>query len=85
VDPRAFFVRYFDWYINIYRHSGIRMLTPAPVHLGLAADLFENRYAVMMRSYDAHPNRFAAGSPSRVELPSYVWINQPSHDGTVAA
>ncbi len=84
-DARAFFATYFDWYNNIHRHSGIRMLTPAAVHLGLAADLLEKRYAVMQRAYDAHPDRFAAGSPSRVKLPSDVWINQPSHDGTAAA
>jgi putative transposase len=84
-DAKAFFVTYFDWYNNVHRHSGIRMLTPAAVHHGLAADLLEKRYAVMQRAYAAHPNRFAAGSPTRIELPRDVWINQPSHDGTAAA
>ncbi len=84
-DAQTFCGSYFNWYNHVHRHSGIRMLTPTAVHHGLATEVLEKRHTVMQSAFAAHPDRFAAGSPKRSQLPAAVWINEPIHDGTAAA
>ncbi len=83
-DGYTFFDSYFDWYNTTHRHSGIRMLTPAMVHSGIATQIVDQRHAIMKAAYAANPQRFAAGEPKRASLPPTVWINEPSHDGVAA-
>jgi putative transposase len=81
-DGRAFFGGFFTWYNTVHRHSGITMLAPAMVHNGRANDVLDARHAVMQAAFTAHPDRFIAGSPKRLELPSQVWINPPTYEDT---
>ncbi len=77
VDGLAFCRTFFDWYNNEHHHSGIEMLTPADVHYGRAADVLQRRHDVLMKAYDAHPERFVNGPPRRRELRPAVYINPP--------
>jgi putative transposase len=76
-----FLDRFFGWYNDEHRHSGIAMLTPAVVHRGEAEEVLAARHEVMQAAYRAKPERFIGGLPKRIALPSAVWINPPTHDG----
>ena len=45
-DSHAFCHRFFPWYNDDHRHSGIGMLTPAMVHFGHAPVIREKRVVV---------------------------------------
>lgn len=68
--------RFFDWYNNHHRHSGIEMLTPADVHQGLANERLARRHDVMLAAAERHPHRFTQ-PPRRRALPDAVYINPP--------
>jgi len=68
--------RFFDWYNNHHRHSGIEMLTPADVHQGLANERLQRRHDVMLAAAQQHPHRFTQ-PPRRRALPDAVYINPP--------
>jgi len=77
-DARAFCRDFFDWYNTVHRHSGIAMMTPEQVHYGRAGIVLERRAKVLVKAYNAHPERFVAGMPAPQELPQAVWINPPA-------
>jgi putative transposase len=81
-DARSFCVRFFDWYNNEHRHSGIGLMTPADVHGGRAHTVTASRRVVLSRAYVAHPERFVRREPLPPALPPVVWINRPS-TGTI--
>lgn len=76
-DARTFLVRYFDWYNNQHRHSGIGLVTPGQRHGGADQTVYRKRQAVLAAFYQQHPERFARGVPAPPELPGEVWINKP--------
>ena len=76
-DARAFCQRFFPWYNDDHRHSGIGMLTPAMVHFGLAPAIRLQRQTVLDAAYLAHPDRFVRRPPTPLPLPKEVWINKP--------
>ena len=76
-DARAFCQRFFAWYNDHHRHSGIGMLTPAMVHFGQAPAIREKRQSVLDAAYLAHPDRFVRRPPIPLPLPKEVWINKP--------
>ena len=76
-DSHAFCQRFFPWYNDDHRHSGIGMLTPAMVHFGLAPVIRQQRQTVLNAAYLAHPDRFVRRPPSPLPLPKEVWINKP--------
>ena len=76
-DARAFCQRFFAWYNDAHRHSGIGMLTPAMVHFGHAPAIREKRQTVLDAAYLAHPDRFVRKPPIPLPLPKEVWINKP--------
>jgi len=78
-DARAFCQRFFPWYNDDHRHSGIGMLTPAMVHFGRAPAIRLQRQTVLDAAYLAHPNRFVRRPPSPLPLPKEVWINKPQN------
>jgi putative transposase len=80
-DARAFCQRFFAWYNDEHRHSGIGMLTPAMVHFGEAPGVLSQRQAVLDAAYQAHPERFVRGAPKPLPLPAEVWINKPVPPG----
>ncbi len=76
-DARAFLVRFFDWYNNEHRHSGIGLVTPAQRHSGEDKGVYQKRQTVLAAFYQQHPERFVRGTPVPPELPGEVWINRP--------
>jgi putative transposase len=69
--------QFFGWYNHEHYHSGLNLLTPASVHYGEAIAVQQQRQAVMLGAYAAHPARFAGGSPQVQGAPTEVWINPP--------
>jgi len=80
-DSRAFCHRFFAWYNQQHRHSGIGMLTPEMVHFGKAAEMIAKQQAVMDTAYQMHPERFVRNPPKRRLPPLQVWINPPTPTG----
>jgi putative transposase len=76
-DGLGFCRRFFPWYNGEHRHSGIGMMTPEMVHLGLAPAVRARRHQVLQHAYAAHPERFVRGEPSPAKLPALAWINRP--------
>jgi putative transposase len=76
-DSRAFCQRFFQWYNEEHRHSGIALLTPAVVHFGETQAVLAQRQSVLDAAYRAHPNRFVRQPPRPLPLPSEAWINKP--------
>jgi putative transposase len=79
-DAHAFCGRFFRWYNDEHRHSGIGFHTPADVHHGRAELVRARRANVLTAAYAAHPERFVRKSPAPPALPTTVWINQPKED-----
>jgi putative transposase len=76
-DARAHCGRFFIWYNDDHRHSGIGLHTPADVHYGRAAEIRARRGAVLLDAYTAHPERFVRKIPTPPAIPAVAWINQP--------
>lgn len=79
-DARSFAQRFFDWYNNEHRHSGIGFHTPADVHYGRAEAIQAHRATVLDAAYQAHPERFVRKPPTPPPLPETAWINKPEED-----
>jgi len=62
----------------VHHHSALGLMPPAVVHYGQAEQVRQQREHVLRAAYDAHPERFANGSPKLQPLPSAVWINKPN-------
>lgn len=76
-DARAWARPFFQWYNHEHHHTALGLMTPAAVHLGQAAELYERRRQVLQTAYEAHPERFVQGRPLPPALPTAVWINPP--------
>jgi putative transposase len=76
-DARAWARSFFHWYNHEHHHTALGLMTPAAVHLGQAAELYEQRRQVLQAAYQAHPERFVQGRPLPPTLPTAVWINPP--------
>jgi putative transposase len=74
--------RFFAWYNDAHRHSGIGFMTPAAVHFGQAAAMQQQRAAVLAAAYRAHPERFKGRLPTPPALPEIVGINLPPPEPT---
>ncbi len=70
--------RFFSWYNDEHRHSGLQDLTPADVHFGHANHVLARREDIMRTAFARHPERFVAGIPHINALPSAVYINPPT-------
>ncbi|MCA1698576.1 MAG: IS3 family transposase [Actinobacteria bacterium] len=79
-DAHAFCARFFGWYNDEHRHSGIGFHTPADVHYGRAAAIRGQRAIVLDAAYAQHPERFVRKPPEPPALPNAVWINEPKED-----
>lgn len=77
-QARAYCERFFDWYNNEHRHSGIALLTPADVHEGRVGERYAARAAVLEEAWRAHPERFVRGRPTPPELQAVAYINPPN-------
>ncbi len=79
-DARGFCQRFFDWYNNAHRHSGIGFHTPADIHYGRALQRRATRAQVLAAAYAAHPERFVRKPPEPPRLPDAAWINRPTQE-----
>lgn len=79
-DAQAWCGRFFRWYNDEHRHSGIGFHTPADVHYGRAEAIREKRGIVLSAAYDLHPERFVRKPPQPPGLPTAVWINEPDQE-----
>lgn len=76
-DCEAHCRRFFTWYNQQHRHSGIAFLTPETVHYGQAQQVIVQRQRVLDEAKRLHPDRFIKG-PLHPALPKEVWINNPT-------
>jgi putative transposase len=76
-DARAFLRRFFAWYNDEHRHTGLNLHTPADVHLGRAASVTAARQLVLDAAHAAHPERFVRKAPVAALPPAAAWINPP--------
>jgi hypothetical protein len=76
-DARAFCQRFFRWYNQEHRYSGLGLHTPADVHFGRAAAMRVERARVLEVADAAHPERFVRQVPVPPALPGPAWINKP--------
>jgi putative transposase len=83
-DAHAHCGRFFDWYNDDHRHSGIGFHTPADFHYDRAELVRERRGQVLNIAYAAHPERFVRKAPTPPELPTVAWINRPEEATTTA-
>ena len=81
-DAQAHCARFFRWYNDDHRHSGIGLHTPADVHYGRAEAIREQRGTVLLDAYGKHPERFVRKIPTPPVLPAVAWINQPEKEVT---
>jgi putative transposase len=81
-DAHAFCGRFFRWYNDQHRHSGIGLHTPADVHYGRAELVRARRAEVLTAAYATHPERFVRKPPEPPTLPTAAWINPPKEDPT---
>lgn len=79
-DAHAFCKRFFSWYNQEHRHSGIGYHTPADVHYGRAELVRAQRGRVLDAAYTAHPERFVRRPPTPPSLPTVAWINKPEDE-----
>jgi putative transposase len=73
----AFCQQFFPWYNKEHYHSGIAWLTPESVHYQRGQVILEQRHAVLLRAFLAHPGRFNYKQPQLKKLPKAVYINPP--------
>jgi putative transposase len=74
---RDFCRRFFPWYNEQHRHSGIALLTPHDVHHGLVDERVASRRLTLHAAWDAHPERFVRGKPEPPTIQPVTYINQP--------
>jgi putative transposase len=81
-DGHAHCSKFFGWYNDDHRHSGIGLHTPADVHYGRAQAIRQQRGVVLLDAYGKHPERFVRKIPTPPVLPAVAWINQPEKEAT---
>jgi putative transposase len=77
-DARSHCREFFRWYNEEHYHSGIALLPPGIVHLGLAGEVIARRSEVLAAACEAHPERFVKKRPTHPRLPLAAWINPPT-------
>ncbi len=69
--------RFFPWYNDEHRPTGLGLHTPADVHYGTADAIRDKRAGVLTDTYATHPERFVRKPPEPPRLPAASWINKP--------
>ena len=54
-------------------------MTPATVHFGQAATVYQERAKILETAFLANPKRFKGKCPLPPSLPNAVWINPPTN------
>jgi putative transposase len=79
-DAHAFCGRFFTWYNDDHRHSGIGYHTPADVHYGRAESVRARRAEILAAAHAEHPERFVNKAPVPPPIPTAAGINEPKED-----
>jgi putative transposase len=79
---RAHCQRFFPWYNQQHRHTGLGLHTAADIHYGRAQAVQAARADVLTAAYTAHPERFVRQPPAPPPLPALSWINRPDQKET---
>jgi putative transposase len=74
---RAYLRRFFAWYNDEHRHTGLNLHTPGDVHYGRAGAVTAARQLVLDVAHAAHPERFVRKAPVAALPPAAAWINPP--------
>ena len=69
--------RFFAWYNDEHRHTGLGLHVPADVHHGTAHTVRDKRAGVLNTAFAAHPERFVRTPPQPPAIPTDSWINPP--------
>ncbi len=77
-QARDFCRRFFAWYNEQHRHTGIALLTPEDVHRGRVNKRRTARRSVLHRAWREHPERFVKGAPEPLALAPIAFINRPT-------
>ncbi len=77
--------KFFPWFNEEHRHSGLNYLTPHQVHYGLYAEVLEQRKSTLQAAFTQHPERFVNGVPKVLPPPPAVGINWPQTQPTAAS
>lgn len=77
IEARLHCQRFFAWYNDEHRHTGLGLHTAADLHYGLAEAVRDKRAGVLDAAYAAHPERFVRKPPAPPKPPSTTWINRP--------
>ena len=76
-DAKTHCQRFFQWYNQQHKHSGIAMLTPQTVHYGNANNVLDQRQQTLSQAFERYPIRFKGKPPRPQSLPKAAWINKP--------
>ena len=83
-EARSFCQRFFNWYNNEHRHSGIAYFTPNDVHSGRYESVKTTRNQALEAAWQKYPERFVKEKPEAKSVPPAVWINPPKGAAPVA-
>ena len=72
--PRAWTRKFVRWYNHEHKHSGLKFVTPAQRHNGIATAVLAQREAVYAEAKARHPHRWSRTTRDR-ELNDAVWLN----------
>jgi putative transposase len=80
-DARDFCRRFFGWYNDDHRHSGIGYHTPADVHYGRADQVRADRAVILSAAHQAHPRTLRAQAAAATGPPA-SGPDQPASTGS---
>ena len=73
-EARAWTQKFVRWYNHEHKHSGLKFVTPAQRHNGVAAAVLAQREAVYAEARQRNPQRWSR-STRNWELKDEVWLN----------
>lgn len=73
-EARAWTQRFVGWYNHEHKHSGLKFVTPAQRHSGVATAVLAQREAVYAQAKARNPQRWSR-STRNWELKDEVWLN----------
>ena len=79
-SARTFCREFFNWYNKEHYHSGIGYYTPESVHYEYCDKTYNNRTEVLIKAYNANPERFRNKIPRPHKPPKEAWINEPKKE-----
>ena len=73
-EARAWTQQFVRWYNQEHKHSGLKFVTPAQRHNGVAAAVLAQREAVYAEARERNPQRWSR-STRNWKLKDEVWLN----------